>query len=63
MRQNLYRRRATQVVKNIRRATRRHFKIKIRIVWEGLRGGDSIAEFLAALTIWSALASHRAWPS
>src|SRR3977135_2041835 len=37
---------AAQVVKNIRRATRRHFsaKDKIRIVLEGLRGEDSIAE-------------------
>jgi transposase-like protein len=37
---------ATQVVKTIRRATRRHFSAedKIRIVLEGLRGEDSIAE-------------------
>ena len=37
---------ATQVLKNIRRATRRHFSAedKIRIVSEGLRGEDSIAE-------------------
>src|SRR6266436_6171418 len=37
---------ATQVVKDIRRATRRHFSAedKIRIVLEGLRGEDSIAE-------------------
>ena len=37
---------ATQVVKNIRRATRRRFSAedKIRIVLEGLRGEDSIAE-------------------
>src|ERR1700693_2267156 len=37
---------ATQVVKNIRRATRRHFSAedKIRIVLEGLRCEDSIAE-------------------
>jgi transposase len=37
---------ATQVVKNIRCATRRHFSAedKIRIVLEGLRGEDSIAE-------------------
>ena len=35
-----------QVVKNIRRATRRHFSAedKIRIVLDGLRGEDSIAE-------------------
>jgi transposase-like protein len=37
---------ATEVVKNIRRATRRHFSAedKIRIVLEGLRDEDSIAE-------------------
>src|SRR5262245_2478785 len=37
---------AEQSVKNIRRATRRHFSAedKIRIVLEGLRGEDSIAE-------------------
>ena len=37
---------AEQIVKNIRRATRRHFSAedKIRIVLEGLRGEDSIAE-------------------
>ena len=37
---------APQVLKNIRRATRRHFSAedKIRIVLEGLRGEDSIAE-------------------
>ena len=37
---------AEQVVKNIRRATRRHFlaEDKIRIVLEGLRGEDTIAE-------------------
>jgi hypothetical protein len=36
---------ATQVVKNIRRATRRHFSAedKIRIVLEGLRGDDDPA--------------------
>jgi transposase len=41
---------ATQVVKNIRRATRRHFSAedKIRIVLEGLRGEDSIAELCPA---------------
>ena len=38
--------RAERVVKDIRRATRRHFSAedKIRIVLEGLRGDDSIAE-------------------
>ena len=37
---------AAQVIKDIRRATRRHFSAedKIRIVLEGLRGEDSIAE-------------------
>ncbi len=37
---------AEQVVKNIRRATRRHFSAedKIRIVLDGVRGDDSIAE-------------------
>ena len=37
---------AEPVVKDIRRATRRHFlaEDKIRIVLEGLRGDDSIAE-------------------
>ena len=37
---------AEQVIKEIRRATRRHFSAedKIRIVLDGLRGEDSIAE-------------------
>ena len=37
---------AEQVIKDIRRATRRHFSAeeKIRVVLEGLRGEDSIAE-------------------
>jgi transposase len=37
---------AERVVKDIRRATRRHFSTedKIRIILEGLRGDDSIAE-------------------
>ncbi len=37
---------AEQVVKDIRRATRRHFSAeeKIRVVLDGLRGEDSIAE-------------------
>src|SRR5271154_2364585 len=37
---------AEAVVKDIRRATRRHFSAedKIRVVLEGLRGEDSIAE-------------------
>ena len=35
-----------QLVKNIRRATRRHFSAegKIRIILEGLRGDDGISE-------------------
>ena len=38
--------RVKQVVKDIRRATRRHFSAeeKIRVVLEGLRGEESIAE-------------------
>ena len=38
--------RAEQVVKDIRRKTRRHFSAedKIRVVLDGLRGEDSIAE-------------------
>ena len=38
---------AEQLVKDIRRATRRHFSAedKIRIVLDGLRSEDSIAEF------------------
>jgi transposase-like protein len=41
---------ATQVLKNIRRATRRHFSAenKIRIVLEGLRGEDGIADCVVA---------------
>ena len=37
---------AERVIKDIRRATRRHFSAedKIRIVLDGLRGDDSIAE-------------------
>ena len=37
---------AEQIVKDIRRATRRHFSAeeKIRVVLEGLRGEESIAE-------------------
>ena len=37
---------AGRVVKDIRRATRKHYSSeeKIRIVLEGLRGADSIAE-------------------
>ena len=41
---------AEQVVKDIRRATRKHYSAedKIRIVLEGLRGEDSIVEILCA---------------
>ena len=37
---------AEQIVKDIRRATRRHFSAeeKIRVVLEGMRGEESIAE-------------------
>ena len=36
---------AKRTVREIRRATRRFFpEEKIRVVWEGLRGEDSIAE-------------------
>src|ERR1039457_96712 len=48
MRQNLrpVKEPAEQIMKDIRRATRRHFSAedKIRIVLEGLRGEESIAE-------------------
>ena len=48
MRRNTIRQKASaeKVVKDIRRATRRHYgaEEKIRIVLEGLRGEDSIAE-------------------
>src|SRR5947207_8048561 len=48
---------ATQVVKNIRRATRRHFSAedKIRIVLEGLRGQHSIAELCRRVGIFQNL--------
>ena len=38
---------AEKAIKDIRRKTRRHFSAeeKIRIVMEGLRGEDSIAEY------------------
>jgi transposase len=41
---------AEKVVQDIRRATRKHYsaKEKIRIVLEGLRGEDSIAELCRA---------------
>lgn len=44
---------AEQVVKDIRRATRKHYlaEDKIRIVLDGLRGEDSIAELCRRLGI------------
>ena len=44
---------AEQVVKDIRRATRKHYSAedKIRIVLEGLRGEDSIAELCRRIGI------------
>ncbi len=52
---------AEQVVKDIRRATRRHFSAedKIRIVLEGLRGEDSIAELCRKE--WIAQSLYYAW--
>lgn len=50
---------AEQVVKGIRRATRRHFSAedKIRIVLDGLRGEDSIAELCRK----EGIAQSRVW--
>ena len=44
---------AEAAIKDIRRATRRHFSAedKIRIVLEGLRGEDSIAEGIVTVTL------------
>ncbi|SFO60666.1 hypothetical protein SAMN04244567_02410 [Paracoccus pantotrophus] len=44
---------AEQLVKDIRRQTRRHFSAedKIRIVLEGLRGDDSIAELATDILV------------
>ncbi len=65
---------AEQVVKDIRRATRRHFSAedKIRIVLDGLRGEDSIAELCRRAGIAQSLyytwskefmeAASAAWP-
>jgi transposase len=49
---------AEETVRDIRRATRRHFSAedKIRIVLEGLRGEDSIAELAEARQLKEALA-------
>ena len=48
---------AETVVKDIRRATRRHFSAeeKIRIVLEGLRGEESIAELCRRESITSSM--------
>src|SRR3954451_6222422 len=48
---------AETIVKDIRRATRRHFSAegKIRIVLEGLRGEDSIAELCRRAGITSSM--------
>lgn len=53
---------AEQVVKDIRRKTRRHFSAedKIRIVLEGLRGDDSIAELCRKEGIAQSL--YYTWP-
>lgn len=53
---------AEQVVKDIRRRTRRHFSAedKIRIVLEGLRGDDSIAELCRREGIAQSL--YYTWP-
>src|SRR3954465_3581694 len=50
---------AAQVVKDIRRATRRQFSAedKIRIVLEGLRGEDSLAELCRLSSISSSVAA------
>jgi len=50
---------AEQVIKDIRRATRRHFSAedKIRIVLEGLRGEESIADHLSRIDLLIAAAS------
>jgi transposase len=55
---------AEQVVKNIRRATRRHFSAeeKIRVVLEGLRGEDSIAELCRREGIGSTFGSPPGLP-
>ena len=45
---------AEGAIKDIRRATRRHFSAeeKIRVVLEGLRGEESIAELSVAARAW-----------
>lgn len=55
---------AEHVVKDIRRATRWHFsaEYKIRIVLEGLRGDDSIAELCRKEGIAQSLCYTWSWP-
>ena len=61
---------AEEVVKDIRRATRRHFSAeeKIRIVLEGLRGEEIplAARIFSVVDVWDALITVRvykpAWP-
>ena len=61
---------AEEAIKDIRRATRRHFSAeeKIRVVLEGLRGEESIAELCRREGIassmyygWSKGQCHAAW--
>ena len=56
---------AEQVVKDIRRATRRHYSTedKIRIVLSGLRGEDSIAELCRKQGITSLLSNPKQDPT
>src|SRR6187551_2544557 len=56
---------ADTLVKDIRRATRRHFSAedKIRIVLEGLRGEDSIAELCRREGITSSMYYGRSKPA
>src|SRR5215470_10069774 len=55
---------AEETVRDIRRATRRHFSAedKTRIVLEGLRGEDSIAELCGKEGIAQNLCSKTRWP-
>ncbi len=54
---------AERVIKDIRRAARRPYSAeeKIRIVLEGLRGEESIAEICRREGIASSMASQREW--
>ena len=55
---------AEQVVKDIRRATRRHYstEYKIQIVLSGLRGGKSALLSCAASKVFPALPAFRTNP-